>query len=1010
MNGSVQKQQTAASMHLSISLDPITRLVLDAVRLPPQLYVFRTQLCLQAYTEVLKYIQIPSGIDETWIRPISTYKVKAWIEDLVSSKLSGQSQLHDSARYLTAIRESLSPGPQLRKLHDGRDTGSCDDIDETCIFNDSEVNDILPFYADSDPWISSTTRLRAGFEKELVEGDELPTNILWPHISIRDVPDPEVDPSEIEMLRRWVSYQRMHGKSVEACNAGTQHQLTLPPGSKLKNVPDTTLSLLLPHQIDAISFVVARQGQCILADEMGLGKTLQAIVIAGIYKADWPLLVICPSSLRFMWELELKSRLGLSADEVHVIMSSSDTVAECICRRTTATQVVITSYDLCVSMCERLKECLFGMTIVDECHAIKTPLAKRTRAVVELCHRARRRLLLTATPALSRPFEMYTQLYAVQPYLFPSLQRFGEEYCLSASMAKFSQNRHQGDVRGDYSPSDAWMQFRGQHKHLQLKYLLNKYVLLRRLKRDVLADLPPKTRRVVLLSNYSMQTSNKTTSLSTRGDTYQCHGPSGSNRSIPLEIHSSSEARAVMAHASMLPIGLDSLAKLTLPQDTGEIDSRTARMIRKELRRAWLEHEFGGCDSESHQETGKDEDVSEALDDDDTDEDVDGQVCPTTLSEDLGINWLWSASSNSDSATQECAQDQQGDLAQERDESKEEDEQVRNDDSAPPGFSLAQHVPESVVQSTDFQSDEDDSQPPTKNTISKRKIEGVSMKATMRMLGIDPQDKSDATDVSGVTASGSAGIHLSPTGSPHMGSETVMRLFERTARAKIPHSVAYMLYFLSQGLAKQTDPQSPPPKLIVFAHHKAMLDALESALNEWEPNSAYWRSIVWQLSESSETDTDAKEKSSGDNLSRNLTYIRIDGSTKPEDRQRQAAAFQASMRCCIALLSITAAGTGLTLTSCQEVVFTELTWTPALLLQAEDRVHRIGQTLPCRITYLISLNSLDQVMWRMLLRKIRVVERALGDEDHQGSANILQVEAPECIPAELVDKWKGRNL
>jgi SWI/SNF-related matrix-associated actin-dependent regulator 1 of chromatin subfamily A len=71
--------------------------------------------------------------------------------------------------------------------------------------------------------------------------------------------------------------------------------------------------------------------------------------------------------------------------------------------------------------------------------------------------------------------------------------------------------------------------------------------------------------------------------------------------------------------------------------------------------------------------------------------------------------------------------------------------------------------------------------------------------------------------------------------------------------------------------------------------------------------------------------------------------IRIDGSTKGPERERACKSFQEDPDVSIAILSITAAGTGITLTAANIVIFGELHWTPGTLFQAEDRAHRVGQ-------------------------------------------------------------------
>ena len=100
-------------------------------------------------------------------------------------------------------------------------------------------------------------------------------------------------------------------------------------------------------------------------------------------------------------------------------------------------------------------------------------------------------------------------------------------------------------------------------------------------------------------------------------------------------------------------------------------------------------------------------------------------------------------------------------------------------------------------------------------------------------------------------------------------------------------------------------------------------------------------------------------------LDKNEThFIRIDGSTSSNMRKHYCDAFQTDDNVRVALLSITAANAGITLTAAHLVVFAELFWNPGILTQAEDRAHRIGQTDSVTVQYLVATGKsslLDEV-------------------------------------------------
>ena len=111
-----------------------------------------------------------------------------------------------------------------------------------------------------------------------------------------------------------------------------------------------------------------------------------------------------------------------------------------------------------------------------------------------------------------------------------------------------------------------------------------------------------------------------------------------------------------------------------------------------------------------------------------------------------------------------------------------------------------------------------------------------------------------------------------------------------------------------------------------------------------------------------------------------VDYIRIDGKVKLEKRQEYVYKYQHDETCLVAILSITACYTGITLTSASTVVFSELHMTPAVMIQAEDRAHRIGQEHECvNIHYLYGPDTIDEVLFKMLNQKQNIFSNTLDN-------------------------------
>lgn len=244
------------------------------------------------------------------------------------------------------------------------------------------------------------------------------------------------------------------------------------PSNKYK-IPKPDGCEFLPYQIAGIEYL-AETPRALLADQMGLGKTIQAIGLCNLCATE-SILIICPASLKSNWEREWNKWTTLNRS-MSIISGSTWKDAE----------VVIINYDIICKHQDKLRSKTWGVIILDECHYIKSLKSTRTKQVVGnrtsglkpiMGHRV---IAITGTPILNRPIEAFPVLRYLDPPSFPNLHSYAVRYC-DAKRDGFGWN------------------YTGSSNMMELQKKLRSTLMVRRLKEDVLKDLPPKVRQIVEL-------------------------------------------------------------------------------------------------------------------------------------------------------------------------------------------------------------------------------------------------------------------------------------------------------------------------------------------------------------------------------------------------------------------------------------------------------------------------------------------------------------------------------
>lgn len=247
----------------------------------------------------------------------------------------------------------------------------------------------------------------------------------------------------------------------------------------------------LGYQKAGIAFGMAKPA-ALIGDEMGLGKTIQAIGILNLMPTARRVLVVCPASLKLNWRREL---LKWSVVEREVTVADSTFCPD-------RDGVTIINYDVLHKHEKFLRSVDWDLIVCDEAHYLKEPNSRRTQMVFGRAEKkaraatakskakdavpaleplkAKRRILLTGTPIANRPVELFPLISFLDPAAFPlkGFFKYAMRYC------------------GAHNNGFGW-DFSGSSNLDELQDRLRSTIMVRRLKKDVLTELPPKRRQVI---------------------------------------------------------------------------------------------------------------------------------------------------------------------------------------------------------------------------------------------------------------------------------------------------------------------------------------------------------------------------------------------------------------------------------------------------------------------------------------------------------------------------------
>jgi len=268
----------------------------------------------------------------------------------------------------------------------------------------------------------------------------------------------------------------------------------------------------MPFQEAGIEYALERPF-VMIADPPGLGKTIQAVGVVNNSPNCRRILIVCPASLKINWSREFdtwKTDSSLTVGIVTTVKWNEPYKVEIDGKLKTKylahtddvfpdTDVVIVNHELLKRHLERLRDEQWDLIVVDESHYLTNPEADRTLNILGGTKgkgkkkvkvprlKTTRFLMLSGTPMLSRPRELWPMIKAADP------KGWGRNYLTYAY-------RFCGAYTAAFGLDDT-----GSSNLPELQAYLRKTFMIRRPKMEALKDLPPKRRQIIELPSNGLQ-------------------------------------------------------------------------------------------------------------------------------------------------------------------------------------------------------------------------------------------------------------------------------------------------------------------------------------------------------------------------------------------------------------------------------------------------------------------------------------------------------------------------